>query len=208
LFNLVVDTDVTGKLLLQHGELKRKITIIPMNQIRPRVIDSNVVRIAKDLVGSENVFTALSLIDFDPKYKQVLEFVFGSRLVCTTLDAAKQVAFHRQILVNTITLEGDHFDPEGTLTGGSRQERASVLLKLNELQNDNKVLETKRVELGNLQVKLENVKNVSIKYNGMKREFDKEFNQLNVAKSNLEQNAHHQKLEKYNSLLAEIGRVC
>jgi structural maintenance of chromosome 2 len=55
---LVVDTDVTGKLLLQHGELKRKITIIPMNQIRPYVIDSNVVRIAKALVGSENVITA------------------------------------------------------------------------------------------------------------------------------------------------------
>ena len=83
------------------------------------------------------------MIDFDPKYKQVLEFVFGSRLVCTTLDAAKQVAFHRQILSNTITLEGDHFDPEGILTGGWRQERASVLLKLNELQNDNKDLETK-----------------------------------------------------------------
>ncbi len=36
--------------------------------------------------------------------------MFGSRLVFTTLDESKQVAFHRQILTNTITLEGDHFE--------------------------------------------------------------------------------------------------
>jgi structural maintenance of chromosome 2 len=55
LYNLVVDTDKTGKLILQHGELKRKTTIIPMNQIRAFVIPENVVRTAKNLVGQDQV---------------------------------------------------------------------------------------------------------------------------------------------------------
>ena len=105
-----------------------------MNQIRANVIDSRVVKTAKDLVGDENVCTALSLIDFDPKYKQVMEYVFGSRLICTTLDVAKRVTFDRNILTYSVTLEGDTFDPEGTITGGSRQERQCIILKLNELQ--------------------------------------------------------------------------
>ena len=176
-----------------------------MNQIRANVIDSRVVKTAKDLVGDENVCTALSLIDFDPKYKQVMEYVFGSRLICTTLDVAKRVTFDRNILTYSVTLEGDTFDPEGTITGGSRQERQCIILKLNELQTEIKELEAKRVELGNLQSKFETMKTESVKYNGLKRDYDNELNQLNVAQSVLEQNSHHQKLEKYNTLLAEIS---
>jgi structural maintenance of chromosome 2 len=46
-----------------------------------------------------------------------MEYVFGSRLVCYSLDAAKTVAFHPQVMASTVTLDGDHFDPEGILTG-------------------------------------------------------------------------------------------
>ena len=49
------------------------------------------------------------------------------------------------------------------------------------------------------------MKTESVKYNGLKRDYDNELNQLNVAQSVLEQNSHHQKLEKYNTLLAEIS---
>jgi structural maintenance of chromosome 2 len=177
-----------------------------MNQIRANVIDSRIVKTAKDLVGDENVCTALSLIDFDPKYKQVMEYVFGSRLICTTLDVAKRVTFDRNILTYSVTLEGDTFDPEGTITGGSRQERQCIILKLNELQAEIKELEGKRLELNNLQTKFESVKNESVKYNNLKRDYDNEMNQLKVAQSILEQNSHHQKLEKYNTLLAEISK--
>ena len=178
-----------------------------MNQIQSSSVDPRVVKIAKDLVGDDNVCTALSLIEFDPKYSKVMEFVFGKRLICTTLDVAKKVTFHRDILTYSVTLDGDTFDPEGTLTGGSRQERQCILLKLNELHNDIKQLEAKRVELTKLQAKFESVKNESVKYNSLKRDLDKEMNQLNVAKSVLEQNSHHQKLEKFNILKTEISNL-
>jgi structural maintenance of chromosome 2 len=49
-----------------------------------------------------------------------MEYVFGSRLVCYSLDAAKTVAFHPKIMTSTVTLDGDHFDPEGILTGNTK----------------------------------------------------------------------------------------
>lgn len=47
-----------------------------------------------------------------------MEYVFGSALVSDTLDNAKKVAFNRQVMTKTVTMGGDVFDPQGTLSGG------------------------------------------------------------------------------------------
>lgn len=43
------------------------------------------------------------------------------------------MAFHRDVMVKCVTHEGDLFDPQGTLTGGSRAGSASLLTKLHAL---------------------------------------------------------------------------
>ena len=50
LFNVVVDTEKTGKQLLERGQLQRKVTFIPLNKIAARSINDNVVNKAKSLV--------------------------------------------------------------------------------------------------------------------------------------------------------------
>ena len=51
LFNIVVDTEDTGKQLLQNGKLKRRYTIIPLNKISSRCISADVVKKAQSLVS-------------------------------------------------------------------------------------------------------------------------------------------------------------
>lgn len=51
LFNVVVDTETTGKQLLQNGELRRRVTIIPLNKIQPNVVPPRVQQTAARLVG-------------------------------------------------------------------------------------------------------------------------------------------------------------
>lgn len=46
-----MDTDQTGKLILQRGEPSRKVTIIPMNQIKPFTVRDSVLKTAKDMVS-------------------------------------------------------------------------------------------------------------------------------------------------------------
>lgn len=55
-----------------------------------------------------------------------------------------QVTFHEQIKCKTVTLEGDVFDPSGTLTGGSRPSSTPILAMLQELN-------TKRARLSELE---------------------------------------------------------
>lgn len=168
---------MTGKKLLEKGELQRRYTIIPLNRISARTLNDKVVNTAKNLVrelnpfcfekkrlvillsdpetchrlfnvflfsyhlhiftssllfsslslsflfcqvGKENVHTALSLVGYESDLRKAMEYVFGSTLVCDTLDNAKKVAFDKQVMTKTVTLGGDIFDPQGTLSGGEK----------------------------------------------------------------------------------------
>eukprot|EP01105_Mastigella_eilhardi_P016332 TRINITY_DN3726_c0_g1_i4.p2 TRINITY_DN3726_c0_g1~~TRINITY_DN3726_c0_g1_i4.p2 ORF type:complete len:595 (-),score=219.64 TRINITY_DN3726_c0_g1_i4:2187-3971(-) len=51
----------------------------------------------------------------------------------TDSPCASQVTFNRDISCRSVTLQGDLYDPAGTLTGGSRPQGENVLLNLHEL---------------------------------------------------------------------------
>lgn len=121
-----------------------------MNQIRAHTISAEKVSAARKLVGADNVHAAIDLVEYEHKYRTVMEYVFGSRLVCLNLDAAKQVAFNPNVMCSTITLEGDHFDPEGILSGGARGERAQLLVKSAELREQLAVRDTRHDSLRKL----------------------------------------------------------
>ena len=44
---MVVDTEQTGKLLLQRGKLQRRVTLIPLNKIKQHSISDKVFKAAQ-----------------------------------------------------------------------------------------------------------------------------------------------------------------
>jgi structural maintenance of chromosome 2 len=64
------------------------------------------------------VHPALSLIEYDPVIHPAMEWVFGQTFICKDMETAKKVTFHERILKKSVTLDGDVFDPSGTLSGG------------------------------------------------------------------------------------------
>lgn len=65
---------------------------------------------------------------YESDLRKAMEYVFGSTLVCDTLDNAKKVAFDKQVMTKTVTLGGDIFDPQGTLSGGQYEDYLYVRL--------------------------------------------------------------------------------
>lgn len=51
LYNVVVDNEETGKLLLEKGNLRRRCTIIPIAKIKGSVISEDKIKRAKQLVS-------------------------------------------------------------------------------------------------------------------------------------------------------------
>ncbi|MGH0136108.1 UNVERIFIED_CONTAM: hypothetical protein FKN15_008318 [Acipenser sinensis] len=204
LYNVVVDTEVTGKKLLEKGELKRRYTIIPLNKISAFCINDNTVKTAKSLVGADNVHTALSLVGYESELQKAMEYVFGSTLVCDCLDNAKKVTFDKRVMTKTVTLGGDSFDPQGTLSGGARTQTASVLSKLQELKDVQDNLRTKEAELQAVEKQLSNLKAIAEKYRQLKQQLDMKTEEADILQTKLQQSSYHKQQEELDTLKKTI----
>ncbi|XP_055435162.1 structural maintenance of chromosomes protein 2 [Bubalus kerabau] len=200
LYNVVVDTEVTGKKLLEKGELKRRYTIIPLNKISSRCIAPETLRIAQNLVGPNNVHVALSLVEYKPELQKAMEFVFGMTFVCDNMDNAKKVAFDKRIMTRTVTLGGDVFDPHGTLSGGARSQAASILMKFQELKDVQDKLRTKENELRALEEELANLKNTAEKYRHLKQQWEMKAEEVDLLQTKLQQSSYHKQQEELDAL--------
>ncbi|CAB1439928.1 unnamed protein product [Pleuronectes platessa] len=204
LYNIVVDTEVTGKKLLEKGELQRRYTIIPLNKISAKTLQDRVVSSAKNLVGKDNVHTALSLVGYESDLRKAMEYVFGSTLVCDTLDNAKRVAFDRQVMTKTVTLGGDIFDPQGTLSGGARSQSASVLTSLQELKEVQDNLKEKEAQLHDIERQLASLKGTAEKYRQLKQQHELKMEEEQILQAKLQQSSFHQQQEELERLRKAI----
>ncbi|XP_072373418.1 structural maintenance of chromosomes protein 2-like [Scyliorhinus torazame] len=205
LYNVVVDTEMTGKKLLEKGELKRRCTIIPLNKISAKCINENIVKTAKNLVGADNVHMALSLVGYENEVKKAMEYVFGSVFVCDCLDNAKKVTFDPRIMTKTVTLGGDTFDPQGTLSGGARMQSVSVLVKLQELKDVQDELKSKQANLQKVNKELESLKNIVEKYRELKLQCELKSQEEELLLVKLQQSSYHKQQEEFETLQKTIG---
>uniref|UniRef100_A0A8C5AGD0 Structural maintenance of chromosomes protein n=1 Tax=Gadus morhua TaxID=8049 RepID=A0A8C5AGD0_GADMO len=204
LYNIVVDTEVTGKKLLEKGELKRRYTIIPLNKISAKTLNQSVVNAAKSLVGEANVHTALSLVGYEEDLRRAMEYVFGSTLVCDTLDNAKKVAFDQRVKTKTVTLGGDIFDPQGTLSGGARSQSASVLSSLQEVRELGDQLGQKEAQLHDVERQLATLKATAEKYARLKQQVELKQEEGQILQAKLQQSSFHQQQEELERLRKAI----
>uniref|UniRef100_A0A7N6AUS6 Structural maintenance of chromosomes protein n=1 Tax=Anabas testudineus TaxID=64144 RepID=A0A7N6AUS6_ANATE len=200
LYNIVVDTEVSGKKLLEKGELQRRYTIIPLNKISAKTLNEKVV----NTVGEDNVHTALSLVGYESDLRKAMEYVFGSTLVCDTLDNAKKVAFDKQVMTKTVTLGGDIFDPQGTLSGGARSQSASVLSSLQELKEVQDNLNEKEALLHDTERQLASLKGTAEKYRQLKQQHELKVEEEQILQAKLQQSTFHQQQEELERLRKAI----
>ncbi|BDA47769.1 Structural maintenance of chromosomes protein 2 [Coccomyxa sp. Obi] len=132
LYQVVVDTEATAKALLSRGQLRNRVTIIPLNKVSSRSA-SPAVQAAAAKIGRGKATIALELVGYDAELGAAMKYTFGNAFVCKDAATAKSLAFHKEVHTRCVTLEGDDFNPSGTLTGGSRSTGASLLTRLHEL---------------------------------------------------------------------------
>lgn len=129
LYNVVVDNANTASALLEKGQLKRRVTIIPLDKISTWQIPKDKIAYAKRKCV-DKVELALDLVNFEEEVFKAMSYIFGSTFICNDPATAKNVTFDPKIRCRSITLDGDIYDPEGNLSGGSRKAGFSVLLKM------------------------------------------------------------------------------
>ncbi|KAL6597180.1 RecF/RecN/SMC protein [Neocallimastix sp. 'constans'] len=191
LYNVVVENEVVGADLLEHGRLKRRVTILPLNKINAYTIPQNKIDTAKS-IWHNKVNIALSLIGYDEEVEAAMRLVFGSTFICSDPTVAKDLSYSNKTNVKSrcVTLAGDIYDPSGTLSGGAKPSSAGILNKvqdmkelqvqLMEIQNKE---QTMRKEFDNYQRKLQIYKQI-------KKEYDLKLHQKSLLDDQLSKSSY------------------
>ncbi|NXB53162.1 SMC2 protein, partial [Leucopsar rothschildi] len=206
LYNIIVDTEVTGKKLLEKGELKHRYTIIPLNKISARCVQEDTVKLAQSLADHANLHLAISLIVYESELQKAMEYVFGTTLVCNNMDDAKKVTFDKRIMIRSVTLDGDVFDPQGTLHGGSASSQAPpILSKLQEVKAVEIELKKKESELAAVENELASLKTIAGKYQQLKQQWEMKSEEAELLQKKLQQSAYHKQEEELLALRQTIA---
>ncbi|CAM9869354.1 unnamed protein product, partial [Heterosigma akashiwo] len=206
LYQVVVDTEQTGKLLLEKGKLKKRVTIIPLNKIsRPRIGDDKVAR-ARDVAAEQGgtATPALELVGYEEDVAAAMEYAFGTAFVCDSLEVAKAVAFDRGVRTRAVTLEGDSFEPAGTLTGGARAQLGAVLQRLAQLGDAQRELGARAERLRAVAARLEAISGASRDFGELRAALELKEAELKLLEGRIGASQHATLAEK---LAKELGAL-
>lgn len=202
--SVITDNDETGKLILEHGKLEQRATIIPLNKIQSRSIDRNRVAIAQKLVGKENAIPAIELLEYNKEVEPAIQHVFGTAFVCKDLETAKAVTFHNQIMTKSYTLDGDEMSPDGALAGGAAPAGAPIFDEITNMKNLHNQLNTKKREFEEITRKIGSLKDVAGQYRTLKDKHETVQLQLNTAQERIQQTAFQQDQNEIDELKNKI----
>ncbi|XP_066993531.2 structural maintenance of chromosomes protein 2 [Anabrus simplex] len=207
LFNVIADTEVTSKLLIEKGNLQQRRTMIPLNKIIGHKLDDMTIKLAQDLVGKENITPAISLVNFEERHRVAMEYVYGPTFICPNMNVAKQVAFHPRIMKKCITYDGDIADPAGTLSGGAPEQGEPVMLMVRQLNNYKEELQQKERTLEKLNRDIAHFSKVARDYAILKQKLDTKTFELELVRKKLQQTAHYQYKEEVDNLTSTIEQL-
>jgi chromosome segregation protein len=152
---IVVQDDTTAARCIKYlRESKLGVaTFLPLNKVRGRKKDVESEKLAK----ADGCYGfAVDLIDFDPKYKNIFTYVFGSTLVVENIDVARRLGVGS---VKMVTLNGDVSEKSGAMRGGFMRTkgRGSGFME-KDLQNDIRKVEAELSDVLSLVTRLEEKK--------------------------------------------------
>jgi structural maintenance of chromosome 2 len=206
LYNVVVDSEVTGTQLLQKGKLKKRVTIIPLNKIAAFKASAQTISTAQSLAPGK-VNLALSLVGYDNEVSAAMEYVFGNTLVCADADTAKRVTFDPNVRMRSITMEGDSYDPSGTLSGGSSPNSSGVLVTLQKLNDLTRQLHEAESSLRELQIRMAKEKSKLDQAKQTKQDLDLKHHEIKLAEEQISGNSSSSIIQEVENMKTSITEL-
>ncbi|KAK0629885.1 RecF/RecN/SMC [Bombardia bombarda] len=206
LYNVVVDTEVTGTQLLQGGRLRKRVTIIPLNKISAFKASAQTIATAQRIAPGK-VDLALSLVGYDDEVSAAMEYVFGNTLICADADTAKRVTFDPNVRMRSITLEGDAYDPSGTLSGGSSPSSSGVLVTLQKLNDITRQLKEAEASLEDIRARIAREKSKLDQARKIKQELDLKSHEIKLAEEQISGNSSSSIIQDVENMKETITQL-
>ena len=209
LYSVVVDTEVTAGMLMEKGQLKKRLTFLPLNKLKTNTVEPAVCSAAAQVAAAHggSARLALELVGYDADVHKAMEYAFGSTFICDSSKVAKAVAFDKNVRTKTVTLDGDEYNPTGTLTGGSTSSLGKLLAMIDELSTSEAELAAKRQEFKHLEAVLKASTADIATAERIEKELDTKRHLLGIAEDKLANTADSIAAQQLAELQATIASV-
>ncbi|MCI5774906.1 MAG: chromosome segregation protein SMC [Aerococcus sp.] len=116
--NIVVDNGDVAEAAIAHLKTSGggRATFLPLDHIRGRQLNSQIVNQAKQVRGFIDVLS--DLVDYDAYLAPVIQYLMGSILVTDNIGTARRINQMLRRGARIVTLDGDIVNAGGALTGG------------------------------------------------------------------------------------------
>ncbi|KAI7888400.1 SMCs flexible hinge [Mucor mucedo] len=203
LYNVVVENEKIGAQILDKGKLRRRWTLIPLNKIQGSKISDAKLSLAESIAPGK-VSMALSLVGYEEEVFGAMEWIFGGTFICEDAKTAKDVTFHKGIRTKSVTLDGDVYDPYGTLSGGSKPNSAGILIKVQELNGVRADIEHHTQLLHDLEKEIETSQKSIAEYKRYKQRLDLQSHELSLLEQRMSKSTHAQLAARVETLKEQI----
>ncbi|NLY43797.1 MAG: chromosome segregation protein SMC [Clostridiaceae bacterium] len=220
--NIVVEREEDAKIAIQFLKQNNlgRATFLPVSSVKGSTLKEDRARLTKcpGYVG-----IASEIIEFDEKFRDIMNYLLGRVVIVENLDYGIHMAREFGYRFKIVTLDGDVLNPGGSMTGGSNSKSASFLSrdieinnlgkdimqiehaieeKNNELMEKNKKIQELDKSITELENRLKELESMSITiksdikhYNDMCAHFKESIEALKSEKKQLDEQMVHTKQE-------------
>lgn len=200
--HIVVDNEITATDLIKRGQLTSRVTTIPLTKVAARTLTPRQLQRAAELSGGAAI-PAVDMIDCAPELRDVVQYALGGAFICEDQRMAEAVAFNPEVRVRCVTIDGDVFDPQGTISGGSRIGNSGVLSLAADVHRLSAAAEEKKHELDAVAAKLQ----LCDAAEDSERQLAQSQARLEDMQKRLRQTRYVALSEQVNQLTADLGAL-
>lgn len=206
LYQVVVDNEQTGKMLLEKGQLRKRVTILPLNRLSARCTEPSKVQRSKEIASSMGgkAFLALELVGYEQELSRAMEYVFGSTIICENSEIAKAIAFDKAVRNRTVTLDGDSYDPAGTLTGGAKSQIGVLLSRIEELSESHQKLDEMEASYADVNKMLAQAESLANKSREISNTLDLKKHEFHLCSEKLKSTSYAHSMDEIERQKAEV----
>ncbi len=198
--NIVVDDEACAKEAIEYlkSHNKGRATFFPLNVIKPKSIEPEILRDISNIVGYIGI--ASSLVTYDSKYYNIVMNQLGNIIVADNINTAIAISKKINHRYRVISLDGEIIHVGGVMTGGSFKTNNSYI-------SDKYELERLKLSIDSM---IEEIKSLENKINT----YDNDLNiikdtiyKLNIdnIKNNELLNSKNRELESLNNELSMVS---
>lgn len=131
---VICDDEQAAKEAIKYLKDNRlgRVTFFPLNVIKPKYIDE----MTASMIEREDGFigVASKLVDYDTKYKNIVENLLGNVIVVQDIDALNRIGKLIHYTYRVVSLDGEILHTGGSLTGGSIKTMKNNLTEKNNIK--------------------------------------------------------------------------